>query len=87
MKSTMGLAEVIISDNVRRLDAEAGDHQHEDGPDQYEEHRKSPFPTSEAMLIDAIYGEGVSIAHRHSTRVFAWNSHAGSPPNSAISRS
>ncbi len=56
-KTTIGIGELIISDDRRRLDAEAGNHEHEDRPDQYKKHGKSPFPTLAAARRPARYDD------------------------------
>ena len=38
MKTMIGVGELVLPDDPGRPDAEPGDHDDEDGPDQYEEH-------------------------------------------------
>ena len=38
----VGIGELILADDRRRPDAKAGNHEHENGPDQYKKHGKLP---------------------------------------------
>jgi len=50
----MGELTVSLSHDSRGPDAEAGNHQHEHGPNEYKEHGNSPLPTLKAALSGAV---------------------------------
>ena len=57
-KSEIRIRELVLADEARDLDSQAGHHQHEDGPDHDQQHGQEPFGRSLSPQGESVQARG-----------------------------